>query len=175
MRLSINTSCHRTYCSYITAPGASAVLPCDHCPTLSQRGNRNFTSVQHQALDTSNLPTLHIPLLCTCAPLGLADKFIHMYGHTQPECIFLCCTCVHARMHTQIQASHLFSLCSTTLSSLSPLCITNVAAKMFPQPHCYFTLCNISGILIILAEHMLLFYFYLAVKWKDLFTPAQNY
>lgn len=48
-----------------TAQGASPVVPCDHCPALSQGGNRNVTRVRASAIrhihsaNTAHFSPLH--------------------------------------------------------------------------------------------------------------------
>lgn len=105
--LSINTSCHRTYCSHFTKYYFSLLRePLLFLPviTVQRRAKGETETLQvskHQPLDTSTLPTLHISLLCTCAPLGPLQTNASTCTNTHNLNAYLCVALVHihACMH----------------------------------------------------------------------------
>lgn len=105
----INTSCHRIRRDYISKSYFSAALDpllCFPLIAYQRRAKGKTETVQvskFQALVSCSLPTQHISLLCTCAPLGPIDKYICMHEHTGS-------VHKHVHMHKCRQASHLFSL-----------------------------------------------------------------
>lgn len=124
--MSINTSCRDLQLLHpkilpFTRLEASAVRPSDPRPALSQRGKRNFTSVQASGIshihcaNTAYFSPLHLCTSGTCRQLH-PHVPSHTHTHTQPECLFLhgTCACVCMCVRTQIRASHLFSLLNNT-------------------------------------------------------------
>lgn len=105
----INTSCQRTCHKYISNSYFSATLDPLLCfPVIAVQhwawGKTETVQVsKFQALVLCTLPTRHISLLCTCAPLGPVNKYISMHKHTS-------WVHKHVHMHKCMQASHLFWL-----------------------------------------------------------------
>ena len=109
-----NTSCHRSYCCNISKSYFSAVLEpllffaCDHCPAISRKGNRNFTS--YQVSDISHIRCANTAYF---SPLHLYTSGAHRQMH------------LHAQ--TYITWMHIFILhlrtwaCAHMATSLPPV------------------------------------------------------